>query len=230
MTNRDLISDIRSLNKLLSSDSLLNDRSILREAKTAASLIVKQQTDRRKLFQSAELFTNIDCLEMEEVPLAECCEFTSPRKIARSKEKLPKVGEGLFGLLVQQVASIDGMVKFKESTPMRYSNLLKLNLPDTSPYFWIYNNYLYVTNPKTAAVRISAYFEDDVPNNILYPDCDCKETTPDPCISELDKIFKIPGYLVEAVKSMTYKKILEIYFNVPTDSNKTSNNNDESSK
>jgi len=229
MTNRQFISDIRSLNKILSSDATVNDRSILREGKTVASLLIKQQTDKRKLFQSPNLFTNISCLEMVKVPLAECCEYISDSLIARSKQKLPTIGEGLFGLLVQQVASVDGMQKFNESTPMRYANILRLQLPVVKVFFWMYNDYLYVTNPETKNVRLSAYFEDEVSNEILYPECDC-ESTPDEdkCISDLDKEFKCAPHLMEAVKTMTHKKLLEIYFNVPLD--KTDNDKDEQSK
>lgn len=229
MTNRQFASDIRSLNKILSSDALLNDRSIIREGKSSASLLIKREVDKRKLFQSPNLFTNIECLEMIKVPLGECCEYTSEAYIARSKNKLPTIGEGLFGLLVQQVASIDGMLKFNESTPMRYANILKLKLPVVKVFFWVYNNYLYVTNEETTTVRLSAYFEDEVPNSILYPDCDCAATeNVDRCLSDLDKEFKCAPYLMEAVKSLTHEKLLKIYFSVPKDV--TTNELDEQSK
>lgn len=229
MTNRQFISEVRSLNKTLSSDALINDRTILREGKTVASLLIKQQTDKRKLFQSPNLFTNIDCLEMIEVPLAECCEYTSDIMIARSKVKLPTIGEGLFGLLVQTVASVDGLQRFNESTPMRYANILKLKLPVTKVFFWLYNNYLYVTNSKTKSLRLSAYFEDEVPNSILFADCDCSTSPiPDPCISDLDKEFKCAPHLMETVKTMTHQKLLQVYFQLPND--KTDNDSDEQSK
>lgn len=229
MTNRQFISDIRSLNKMLSSDALLNDRSILREGKSVLSVLVKQETNRRKLFQSPNLFTNIDCLEMIKVPLAECCEYTSDKLIARSKHKLPTIGEGIFGLLVQSAASVDGLIRFNESTPMRYANILKLQLPVVKVFFWVYNKYLYVTNEHTKLVRLSAYFEDEVPNNILFPDCDCGDTTTeDPCISDLDKEFKHAPHLLEGTKSMTHQKLLQIYFNVPAD--KTDDDKDDTSK
>jgi len=228
MTNRQFISDIRSLNKMLSSDALINDRSILREGKSALSLLVKQETNRRKLFQSPNLFTNIDCLEMIKVPLAECCEYTSDKMIARSKHQLPTIGEGIFGLLVQAAASVDGLYKFNESTPMRYANILKLQLPVIRTFFWIYNKYLYVTNENTKLVRFSAYFEEEVPNEILFPDCECGNKEEDPCISDLDKEFKHAPHLLEAVKSMTHKKLLEIYFKVPYD--KTDDDKDDTSQ
>ncbi len=229
MTNRQFISDIRSLNKMLSSDTLINDRSILREGKSVLSVLVKQETNRRKLFQSPNLFTNIDCLEMEQVPLAECCEFSSDKMIARSKYKLPTIGEGIFGLLVQSAASVDGLIRFNESTPMRYANILKLQLPVVKVFFWIYNKYLYVTNENTKLVRFSAYFEEEVPNHILYPDCDCGPTNvEDPCISDLDKEFKHAPHLLEGTKSMTHQKLLQIYFNVPVD--KTDDDKDDTSK
>lgn len=229
MTNRQFISDIRSLNKLLSSDALINDRSILREGKSVLSVLVKQETNKRKLFQSPNLFTNIDCLEMIQVPLAECCEFVSDKMIARSKHQLPTIGEGIFGLLVQTAASVDGLVRFNESTPMRYANILKLQLPVVKAFFWIYNKYLYVTKENTKNVRFSAYFEEEVPNHILFPDCECgPDVVPDPCISDLDKEFKHAPHLLEATKSMTHQKLLQIYFNVPAD--KTDDDKDDTSK
>lgn len=71
-------------------------------------------------------------------------------------------------------------------------------------------------------------FEKDVPNSLLYPACDCTPSNEEMCISYLDKEFKHPGYLLEGIKTMVYEKLLRIYFNVPSD--KTSNNNDETSR
>jgi hypothetical protein len=221
---RDEISAIRAMDRLFSSDVKLNDRSIAKELRDVATLLVTRQTDKRKLFASPNIFTPLYCLKMQEVPLAECCDYTSPLSIARSGEKLPKVAEGTYGLLIQRVTSLDGQKKFKESTPDRYANLLRLNMRNKDLFYWMHNGYLYVTNPDTRAVNLDGYFEEDVPNHLLYPgaDCDCKPKPKkeDSCRNPLDQPFRCPGYLLQDVKTLVRKNLMETYFKTVEDSTK----------
>lgn len=232
MTNRQIISDIRSSDKLISSDGSLTDRAIFSLVKSTAIYLIKQQTDRRKLFQSPTLFTVINCMPMEQVPLAECCEYTSEKKIARSKNKIPKIGDSIFGLLIQYVNSVDNSIKFNESTAARYSNLLTLGRELKKNFYWIYNERLYVSNEDTKAVNFSAFFEDEVLSSILCPSADCgcgPSSEPcDPCLNPLDREFKCPGYLIQPLRSMVQKELLTTYFNLPAD--KTSDQKDDQSK
>lgn len=232
MTNREIISQVRSMSKLLSSDILISDRVVYNECKDTANKLVKQSLDKRKLWQSPNLFAFLPCLEMEEVPLSECCDFTSECNIAKSKKKLPTIGEGIWGLAIQGVFGLDRSIKLKESNPNRYSNLLKLQLRKKDVYYWIQNNHLYVTNPSTRAVDMYAYFLDDIPNDLLFPGetCDCK---PKPdigslCTPTLDKKFYFPGDKVDDLKSIVYNNLLKVYFGINAD--KTSNQLDETKR
>jgi hypothetical protein len=220
------------MGKMITSDNLLNDRTILFEGKSTASLLIKRETNLRKLWQSPNVFTRVPCVEMIKVPLAECCEYTSDIQISRSKDKLPKIGEGIFGLLIQQVSSVDASVKFVPTTPMRYSNLLKISVrPTNIVYFWMYDNYLYVSNSETEAVSLYAFFEEEPDNSLLFPtDCACKNppSEEDRCRSYLDREFKCPQYLVDGVKQMVYEKIMKFYEQVAKDV--TSDNLDEGTK
>lgn len=228
MTGRQFVSNIKSMSKLVTSDALITDRAIFSEGKSSALVLIKQQTDKRKLFQSPNLFTQLTCIEMIPVPLAECCEYTSDRKVSRSKVKLPKIAEGIFGLLIQQVSSVENNVFFKESTPRRYANVLSTHRLPADKFFWMYNNYLYVSSEDIKAVNIFAYFEEDVPAALLFPgDCDCSSDKT-PCNNPLDDEFKCPGYLEKAVMDMVRDVLLKNYFNIPQD--KTSNNLDEQGK
>lgn len=231
MTNREFISEIRAMGKMVTSDSLLNDRSILFEGKSTASLLIRRETNLRRLWQSPNLFTRIPCLEMEPVSLAECCEYRSDIKVARSKEKLPKIGEGIFGLLIQQVSSPDAMYKFKPSTPMRYANILRLGMKTKDVYFWVYDNYLYVSNPDTLSASLYAFFEEEPSIDLLYPtDCECinPPSVADRCRGYLDREFKCPQYLFENVKTMVYDKVMKFYEQNAKDV--TSDNLDEGTK
>jgi hypothetical protein len=223
-TARNLVSTIRSSHKLLSTDSLLTDRGILAEIKVARNLFIKRELNLRKLWQTDGLFTTIPCLEMVEVPISECCNYVDECTIARTKFKLPRISEGNYQYVIQGVYSINAMSgkgsKLKEITINRYLNLLKLPVIKKESYFWISNGYLYVTNPMVKSIRFVAFFEEDVDNDIMYPECGCG--TPDYtneqlCINPLDKEFPLPGYLEQQVLELTSKKLLSTYFNIKSD-------------
>ena len=109
--------------------------------------------------------------------------------------------------------------KIKEISINRYVNLLNLPIIKKEAYFWISNGYLYITNPALQAIRFVAFFEEDVHNDIMYPDCDCgrKFTEEEICINPLDKEFPLPGYLEEQVLQLTSQRLLQTYFNLRTD-------------
>jgi hypothetical protein len=222
-TLRKLVSDVRSTHKLLSTDSLITDRAIASEIRNNSLLLIKRETNLRKLWATDTLFTTIPCLEMCQVPISECCDFVDECTVARSKYKLPRVSEGNYQYVIQGVYSINAMsgrgTKIKEISVNRYINLLKLPMIKNEAYFWISNGYLYVSNPALQAIRFVAFFEEDVENDILYPECGCgKEyTLEEICINPLDKEFACPGYLEQQVLQITSQKLLSTYFNIKTD-------------
>jgi len=134
------------------------------------------------------------------------------------------MSEGNYQYVIQGVYSINVMggkgKKLKEISINRYLNLLRLPVIKKEEYFWISDGYLYVTNPYVQAIRLVAFFEEDVPNDILYPECGCGDTayTQDElCKNPLDKEFALPGYLEKQVLDLTSQKLLQTYFNLKTD-------------
>jgi len=222
-TLRNLVSDVRSTHKLLSTDSLITDRAIASEVNNNTLLLVKRETNLRKLWATDSIFTTLPCMEMIEVPISECCSYVDECTIARSKDKIPKISEGNYQYVIQGVYSINAMSgkgkKLKEITVNRYINLLKLPVVKKEDYYWISNDYLYVTNSYIQAVRLVAMFENIVPSSVLYPECCCGEnfTTDDYCTNPLDRPYVIPGYLKSQVLELTSKKLLSTYFSIKTD-------------
>ena len=224
-TLRKLVSDIRSMYKLISTDNLITDRAIASEIRNNTLLLVKRETNLRKLWATATLFTTIPCLEMIEVPISDCCDFVDPCNVARTKYKLPRIAEGNYQYIIQGVYSINAMSgigkKFKEITINRYLNLLKLPIIKKEQYYWIVDGYLYVNNPLLKTIRIAAFFEDDVPNEIMYPECGCGPVpvvpNEDYCKNPLDKEYACPGYLEKQVLDLTGQKLLATYYNVKAD-------------
>ena len=223
-TLRKLVSDIRSMHKILSTDSLITDRAIASEVRNNSILLIKRETNLRKLWATSTLFTTIPCLEMIEVPISECCDYQDPCNVARTRYKIPRISEGNYLYLIQGVYSINAMggtgTKLKEITINRYTNLIKLPIIKKEEYYWILNDYLYVNNPLLQAVRLAACFEQEVPNEVMYPESGCGgcgPTNEDWCMNPLDKPFSLPGYLEKQVLDLTSQKLLSTFFQLKTD-------------
>jgi len=233
-TLRKYVSDVRSTHKLLSTDNVITDRAIASELRNNTLLLVKRETNLRRLWATDTIFETIPCLELVEVPISECGEYADDCTVARSKYKIPRLAEGNYQYLIQGVWSINALggkgKKLKEITINRYINLLRLPIIKNEEYYWITNDYLYVSNPFLKALRISALFEGDVPNEIKFPECDgcgCGVASVDLnelCKNPLDKEFSLPGYLSKQVLDLTSQKLLSTYFRLKTDM--TSNNVD----
>lgn len=223
-TLRKLVSDCRAMHRLLNTDNLITDRVIASEIVSNTLLLVKRETNLRRLWATDTIFTTIPCLEMTCVPISECCNYVDDCNVARTKYQLPRIAEGIYQYVIQGVYSINAMSgrgkKLKEITVNRYINLLKLPVTKMEEYYWVIDNYLYVSNPMIKAVRLTAMFEEDVPNEIMYPDCDCGNRQPtieQYCMNPLDKEFALPGYLVKQVLELTSQKLLNTYFKLKQD-------------
>lgn len=225
-TNREMVSSVRSQDKMISGDGSITDRVILRELNHKRITFIKQQLDKKRLWETSTIFSNIPCLQMKEVPAAECCEYVSDTTFARSIHRLPKIGDGTLGLAIQGVFSVDNGLKIKESTIARYINTLKLGITKKELFYWIYDRYLYISSPLVKLVNIWALFEEDLPDYLLYPpDCPCNKMVKDPCINPLDLEFKCPGFLEDAIVKDTLRVLLETYYKIQVDH--TSDNKDD---
>lgn len=208
-TIRDYISSIKSMFRLTSSDVTLNDRAIEKELKYTKNELIKRETDLRRLFNSPNLFTEISCVELERVPLSECCDYTSDCYIAKSKAKLPKIAENKRGLLIQGVFSINKRERFSDTNnPTRYANYLQMYPKGNKRFYWVSTEgYLYITDPNIDIVSIVAHFTEDVNTN----DFACVNEETDCPVNPLDKEFKIPDYLEDRLIKMTSEKIMQTY-------------------
>lgn len=207
-TLRDMVSSIRGMHKLLSADNIITDRMIAAEIWSIAPMLVKQQTDKRRLWSSPNLFTRIDCLQMIPAALAECCDYRSPCKIRKSAKPLPKIAEGALGLLIHGVFNIHATDTFRYTNPGRYANLLQLGLPVLPPCYWLHHQHLFITTPHVEMVSLHAYFEEHVPPGLDS----CKDEGQRPCLNPLDAPFHFPGYLEHTLKDIIHEKLMKTYF------------------
>lgn len=232
-TLRKLISSIRSTHRLLNTDNSITDRAIAYEIIINSAMLIKRESNLRKLWATDTLFTTIPCLEMIEVPISECSGYIDNLTIARSKEKLPKFAEGTYQYIIQGVYSINVLggkgKKLKEVTINRYLNLLKLTHIKQEEYYIITNDYIYVTNPDVQAIRVVAMFDELVSNDILYPKNSCSGSVnvsnDEYCKNPLDREHTLPSYLEKQTLDLVSQKLLNTYFRIPSDG--TTNNVDE---
>lgn len=210
MSLRQHVSDLRSMIKQVSADSVLTDRMLASELHSSAALLIRRDLLQRKLWNTPTIFTTIRCLKLCEVPLAACCSYTSPCTIRRSHCRISGIADlGTYGLAIQGVLTINQSKRFKETSIARYENILRLNIPDKKSFFWIADDYLYITDPDIEAVNLIAYFDRTI---ILQgDDCSCDKLEDQGCTNPLDEPFKCPQYLVEAAKSMVYEKLGRLF-------------------
>lgn len=223
-TLRKLISDVRSSHRLLNTDNSITDRAIGSEIVINGTMLIKRESNLRKLWATDTLFTTIPCLELIEVPVSECFDYIDNQTIARTKIKIPKFAEGTYQYIIQGVYSINVLggkgKKLKEVTINRYLNLLKLNHLKQEEYYIITNDYIYVTNPNVRAIRLSAMFDSIVPNNILYPESECGSnivSNDDYCKNPLDREYALPSYLEKQTLDLVSQKLLNTYFRIKQD-------------
>jgi hypothetical protein len=122
--------------------------------------------------------------------------------------KIPQISEGIFGLLIQTVFS-PGRKKFDYATLDRFVNILRMNLKNTKKYYWIYDDYLYVSDENIEFVDVLAYFDDDF-DPAIYSKC---YKGPDvSCVNPLDKEFQIPSYLEKQLLDLVNETLMKTYF------------------
>jgi|SRR6478609_5446382 len=225
-TYRQAIARVRGTHRLLSSDAQINDRVIAAELQSKATLLIKRETDKRRLWNTNSLFTVLNCVEMETVNLADCCDFVSDIKVSRSVKQLPKMAEGNYQYVLKGVFNVEGEKRLTFVTAERYFNIMKITPSTKTTYAWMdENRYLYSNNEFISKLKVIAFFEEiNIDPEFLYPECKCDVTNQSLlyCINPLDMDFKCPGYLEEAAVSMTSKQLLESYFRIPQDSSSDS--------
>lgn len=204
MTNRQFISMVQG-RVGEKGDYSFSGRHILSEGRSAASLFIKRDFDRRKLLSDDSVYTTIPCLKMIEVPLSSCCHYYGTCSVYRSETRLPVIGAGIYGHIISSVSSVDGSRVFTKGEATRFANSLKLGSNKKTYMYWISDGYLYVTSD-VDAVMIKAFFESGVDYSKVST-CGGDDRD-EPCYSPLDDVFHCPSYLISSVVDVVAKALI----------------------
>lgn len=223
MTNREIVSTIRGTNKLLSSDGLINDRTILSLAKSMSKTLSVQKANQRRGWNTNTLFESI-CIELKQAPLSDCCAAPQGKMVSRSVHKIPKIVESNYSYLMQGIFNVELETQINVISISRYINLSKLPGIDKKVFAWFHNDYLYISGPFVKQVKLVAMFSEDVPKKFKSKDCGCGNAY-SPCTSPLDEEFKCPANLESTIITGVAQTLLSTYFQINDD--KSSNNKDD---
>jgi len=233
-TIREFISDIQSSVRAVSSDSYIPPRFIYSEAKSITADFLRKDNDaKKKLTRVSYGWSDLDCIELEEIPVIQCSEIdvTLCDKVLKSKKKLPDTYTYSYGNIIKHVSSVNFSYFFDPTNPRQWNNIQKRKYKDKNKYYYfIIDNYLYIPIPKNVdipveVVRMEAYFIEkyEVDNFKLEKTCsNCPDK--DNCKSILDYEFVIAPYLINDVKKELLNRLFNTYLRLSPDEYSNLNN------
>lgn len=232
------ISDITNQSKQFTMDSFISPKFIYSEAVSIIGDFLKKDQDaKRKLFKVSDGWSELQCLELEEIPVIDCPEIDVRicEKLMKSKQRLPETYSYSFGNIIKHVASINFSTFYDPVTPRQWSAIQKREFKNPNKYYYFFlDGYLYIPIPKkqsiaVESVRIDAYFISKwevAQFNVNNPDC--KECKGDACKSPLEYDLVIPNYLINDVKKELLSRLYNMFLRSPVDAYPNLNPNDVS--
>ena len=202
MSIREFVATIQNSLSSSSLDDYISEEYIYNIGVAKGQLLIKRETDSRKLFKITSLFQTLPCVEMISVSSSECGIALNCSTIQRSKKKLPKTYLSNFGSLIQ-VFNLNRDMDYKEISPVQFKNLsLQKYKPRNSKSFWIDNDYLYIPDSEVELVMVS----------MLSPNLSDLEEFEDlnsgsNCSSFLDAEFPVPNYMLDIIIEATVSHI-----------------------
>lgn len=217
MNIRQFVSTIKQNLNSSSLDSNISGEHIYWVGVSQAQLLIKRETDSRKIFKNSALFRQLDCVKMIEVNSSECGPYIPCNTLIRSKEKLPETFLSNFGSMIY-VYNITRDKEFKEVSIGKYKNIkLQKYKPRNTKYFWIENDYLYVPDSEAEILLVSGLFTNPSSVEEFNQTGECKKV--------LDLPFPAPDYMMSSIIELT-TNMISMKVRVPADEDGNLNQND----
>ena len=93
MTNAEFVSRVLNGLNSLDKDSRISRRYILHVGRQKSAFYISQKMNDRSLFREDNLYTTLNCFELEKIEVTKCdiIEFRRCKSIMKSKKKLPEL-------------------------------------------------------------------------------------------------------------------------------------------
>lgn len=214
---RTIISQVRSkLGLVKPDDRLINNKVIYQTLINYSDILIKRDSDSRKIFNNPSMIVLSDCFELEEInPKDNCLSIIIPKcnSLRKSVERLPEFYISGYQLPLLQISSIDDSTIFVPTTQYLYIQSLNREFRGKQRYYWVEDGYLVFANEDLEAVKVKGYFKD-------YH----KPTESSSCKTKLDTVFAVPSYLISDIIRLTVED-LSIRKKIVEDENTNLNNN-----
>ncbi len=216
------ISNITNDFKAYEGDMYLSPKFIYyKSIDIASDFVSKSNGGSRRLYKLQEGWKSIECLEMEEVPVTECCEIDTRicQKLMKSKFPIPNTFTSMFGNVIKYVASNNLGAFYDPTTPRIWKAIQKREYKDKSKkFYWIIDNYIYIPIPvgeegSPESIRLEGWFIEPWKADLLNAETDEKEI----CISPLDYEMPIPENLRNDVSRELYNQLRQVYLQIQID-------------
>jgi hypothetical protein len=217
MTIGEIIQRVQSLYSkgVESDDSRLSSRHIFNKLLSVRALLIKQ-AEQKKNWIGDSNSTILDCLKLELALLHNCpCLPIIGCKVYRTVNRIPLVMEGRGNYMIEYISSLDNerifsltsTVKYAFEKSDRFFNSDKAIFKNGYLYIYGKNLPMYIT---VKAVLSSFIFED-------ISDCsgDCVDCSP--CLSNLDKEFKLQDSLIEPLVTMSQQELVKEFMQMKED-------------
>lgn len=220
MINSEIVSRIKNDLNSLSKDDRISSRYVLDVARKKSTFYISQKLADRSLYREDNLYSTIDCFEMESIDVTRCdiIEFRNCRNVMKSKNKLPKLIYSKNGNSLKEVTSIDNFIELKPTTPSQWRRDSKRQGKDDYVRYYVKDGYLYI--PDAEIERVNIYLL-TVETDKVEKLSSCSEKS---CKSIWEYEFIVPDKMSEVVILETLKEIIGRK-QIPADTNPNLDNN-----
>ena len=223
MTIKQFISDVMNDLRAQNIDDFISPKFIYYKSTDIISdFMKKDNTVNRRLTRLSEGWKSIECLDMEEVPLIECCEVDalSCEKLMKSKYAIPNTFTSSFGNIIEFVSSPNLGSFYDPTTPRVWQTIQKRKDKDKKKkYYFIIDNYLYIPIPKgelgtPESIRLKAWFIEPWKAEDLNALLQCKDNY---CRDIYGSQMPVPEYMKNDVTKELLTQLRSVYLQIQKD-------------
>lgn len=215
-TCRQFISDIQGELRNLNLDDKLPFRLILSKGRDKVSLLIKQDSDSRRLFKTSAVWKFIPSVPLCPTTLTDV-PVPGIRQVMRSRQPLPEAFQSSYGDLIK-VLTVDGNKEIRQTTLDKYKDLMGREFKDPSVLYWFPLDG-HICLPDSEVEEVSAWI---LAKDALAVD---RFNGKGDCSLPLDAAFMCPEYLLDAVKKDLVVELAKITKSLPQDERPNQNTN-----
>lgn len=213
-TLNELVYDIKNpgFGGFQSDDIQVSDRQVAYWVNDARDLLIGQLLSSGKSIPET-IVQHLECVQLECLDPAECCDITSTKKVLRSTQKLPRTIQRNNRNTILSVTSPDKSKSFSQTNYFRRRTNSYNKYTSDEPRWFIKNDYLYIVNELILEyVSVSGIYEDPT-EVILFTNCDGE-----PCFT-WDSDYPITQRMARTITTMVLQERLGVTQQAPNDQN-----------